>query len=157
MEMITKEDQKIFAVERYTCKSHFFVAIVNKFGEAGGYESLIKVISMPDLSLENLFHIVSFIAKSHQMFHKQFVDAYYDRFRDAVEAKLLSATSAQLRSIKLKRIEEIITSVWQNMLLRKMAYFDLQVLKSKLTVKIGILFMKQSFLEKRIDGAKMID
>ena len=46
------------------------------------------------------------------MFHKQFVDSYYDRFRDAVEAKLLSATSAQLRSIKLKRIEEIITSVW---------------------------------------------
>ena len=43
------------------------------------------------------------------------------------------------------------------MLLRKLAYFDLQVLKSKLTVKIGILFMKQSFLEKRIDGAKMID
>ena len=43
------------------------------------------------------------------------------------------------------------------MLLRKLAYFDLQVLKSKLTVKIGILFMKQTFLEKRIDGAKMID
>ena len=74
-----------------------------------------------------------------------------------MEAKLLSATSAQLRSIKLTRIEEIITFVWQNMLLRKLAYFDLQVLKSKLTVKIGILFMKQSFLEKRIDGAKMID
>lgn len=43
------------------------------------------------------------------------------------------------------------------MLLRRVAYFDLQVLKSKLSVKIGILFMKQSFLEKRIDGAKMIE
>jgi len=41
--------------------------------------------------------------------------------------------------------------------LRRVAYFDLQVLKSKLSVKIGILFMKQSFLEKRIDGAKMIE
>lgn len=47
--------------------------------------------------------------------------------------------------------------VWQNLLLRRVAYFDLQVLKSKLSVKIGILFMKQSFLEKRIDGAKMIE
>ena len=65
MEMITKEDQKIFAVERYTCKSHFFVTIVNKFGEAGGYESLLKVIASPKVSLENLFYIVSFIAKSH--------------------------------------------------------------------------------------------
>ena len=41
--------------------------------------------------------------------------------------------------------------------MRRVAYFDLQVLKSKLSVKIGILFMKQSFLEKRIDGAKMIE
>ena len=38
-----------------------------------------------------------------------------------------------------------------------MAYFDLQVLKSQLSVKVGILFMKQDFLEKRIDGAKLID
>ena len=76
------------------------------------------------------------------MYHKQFVDEFYERFSESVEAKLLSATSAQLRSFKLTRIEEIITHVWQNMLLRKISYFDLQVLKSKLTVKIGILFMK---------------
>lgn len=49
------------------------------------------------------------------------------------------------------------TLVWQNLLTRRMSYFDLQVLKSKLTVKVGILFMKQSFLEKRIDGAKLVD
>ena len=65
MSMINKEDQKIFAVERYTCKSHFLVAVMNKFGEAGGYESLLKVIVMPEVSLENLFHVVSFFVKSH--------------------------------------------------------------------------------------------
>ena len=101
--------------------------------------------------------MVGFFVKSHQMYHKQFVDAFYDRFRDAVEAKLLSATTAQLRAIKLARIEEMIAQVWQTLLLRRMSYFDLQVLKSQLTVKVGILFMKQTFLEKRIDGAKMID
>ena len=47
--------------------------------------------------------------------------------------------------------------IWQTLLLRRMSYFDLQVKKSKLTIEIGILFIKQNFLEKRIDGAKMID
>lgn len=47
--------------------------------------------------------------------------------------------------------------VWQTLLLRCTSYFDLQVQKSKLTIQVGILFIKQNFLEKRIDGAKMID
>ena len=84
----------------------------------------------PDVSLEHLCAMVGFFVKSHQMYHKQFVDAYYDRFRDAVQAKLLSATTAQLRAIKLARIEEMIAQVWQTLLLRRMPYFDLQVLKS---------------------------
>ena len=69
----------------------------------------------------------------------------------------MSATSAQLRLAKMARIEEIITLVWQKCLLRLMSYFDLQIVKNQITLKVGILFMKQTFLEKRIDGAKMID
>ena len=57
----------------------------------------------------------------------------------------------------MARIEEIITLVWQKCLLRLMSYFDLQIVKNQITLKVGILFMKQTFLEKRIDGAKMID
>ena len=91
------------------------------------------------------------------MFHKQFVDEYYERFRDAVEAKLLSATTHQLRQIKLTRIEEILRLIWERLLLRQHDWFDLQVLRSKVAVKIGLMFMKQPFLEKRIDGAKMIE
>ena len=108
MAMITEETQKIFATERYTCKSSFYVAMVNRFGKGEGFEHLLKLIVKQEVSLENLFFMVSFFVKSHQMYHKQFVEAYYDRFRDAVEMKLLSATSLQLRSIKLTRIEEII-------------------------------------------------
>ena len=59
------------------------------------------------------------------MFHKQFVDAFYLKFSDAVQEKLLSATSAQLRLVKLTRVEEIITQVWQKLLLRLLTYFDL--------------------------------
>lgn len=70
MAMIKTEDTKIFAVERYTCKSSFFVAIINRFGETGGFESLLKLIVKPEVSLENLYYLVSFFVKSHQMFHK---------------------------------------------------------------------------------------
>ena len=130
MAMITTEDQRIFATERYTCKSTFLVSLINKFGEQGGFESLISMVTKPEVSLESLFSMVSFFVKSEQMYHRQFVDAYYTKFSQAVEAKLLSATSAQLRTFKLTRIEEIITAVWQKLLLRILAFFDLQVLKS---------------------------
>lgn len=94
MAMLKSEDQKIFSVERYMCKSEAFVANVNKFGEAGGFESLLKMLSKADVSLESVFQIVSFFVKSHAMYHKQFVDDFYDRFSEALEAKLLSATTA---------------------------------------------------------------
>lgn len=70
------------------------------------------MIRSPDVSLENLFYIVSMFTKNQSMYHKQFVDSFYDDFKDAVEFKLLSVTSDQLRQIKLERIDEIITAVW---------------------------------------------
>ena len=115
------------------------------------------MMTKPEVSIDNLFYMVSMFAKSEQMYHKQFVDSYFTKFSEVVRDKLLSATSAQLRLVKLTRIEEIITLVWQKLLLRLMSYFDLQVIKNQISLKVGILFMKQSFLEKRIDGAKMID
>ena len=35
--------------------------------------------------------------------------------------------------------------------------FSLEVVRGKVVVKVGIVFLKQNFLEKRIDGAKMVD
>lgn len=133
------------------------MSLINKFGEQGGFESLLAMVTKPDVSIDNLFYLVSFFVKSEQMYHKQFVDAFYFKFSDAVQEKLLSATSDHLRVVKLTRIEEIITQVWQKLLLRLLSYFELRVIRSQITLKVGILFMKQSFLAKRIDGAKMID
>ena len=85
------------------------------------------------------------------------MDDFYIKFSDTVQSKLLSATSSQLRLAKQVRIDEIIALVWNKLLLRLLSYFELQVIKNQITLKIGVLFMKQTFLEKRIDGAKMID
>ena len=94
MEMITEEVPRIFATERYSCKSSFLVEIINKFGEAGGYESLLNLLSKPEISLEYVYQLVSFFVKSHSLYHRQFVDNFYDRLRDTVEIKLLGVSSA---------------------------------------------------------------
>ena len=43
------------------------------------------------------------------------------------------------------------------MMPRMYTEIDLKVMKSKLQVKVGLLFLKQTFLEKRIDGIKLVD
>ena len=84
MEMIKSEDMKIFATERYTCKSSAFVAIINKFGLAQGFEHLIDLIKSPETSLNNLNYIVTLFCKSQAMYHKQFVDDFYEKFANTV-------------------------------------------------------------------------
>lgn len=93
MALITEESQRIYAVERYTCKSMVFAANINKLGLAGFFQNLLTLISKPETSLENVFYLVSFFTKSHALYHKQFVDEFYEKFSEVVETKLLSATS----------------------------------------------------------------
>ena len=44
MAMITSPDMTIYATERYYCKSSFLVALLNKFGEQGGFDSLLRML-----------------------------------------------------------------------------------------------------------------
>lgn len=82
----------MFATERYSCKSQVFVGLLNKLGHEGTYERMLALISRPDVSIENLHTLVTCFGECQALYHKQFVDNYYERFADAVEAKLLSAT-----------------------------------------------------------------
>lgn len=91
------------------------------------------------------------------MYHKSFVDNYFLRLADAVEDKLANATEAQLRAVRRERIDEIVDRVWRTLLSRVYDRFTLEVVKGKVVVRVGIVFLQQSFLEKRIDGAKMVD
>lgn len=38
-----------------------------------------------------------------------------------------------------------------------MTYFDAQVQKQVFNMNIGVFFLKQKLMERRIDGAKLID
>ena len=90
--MITDPKQKIFATERYCCKSEVFVGMLNKLGLEGAYERILTLIERPDVSIENLHTLVGCFSECSAIYHKQFVDNYYDRFAAVVQTKLLSAT-----------------------------------------------------------------
>ena len=134
-----------------------FTEMVNKFGAAGGFESILQVISSPKTSLTHVFYICDMLAKCQRMFHKSFVDYYFAQFADTVEEKLVHATVAQLKAANRERLDELIDKVWKTLLARLHDSFALEVVRGKVIVKVGIFFLKQNFLAQRIDGAKMID
>ena len=51
----------------------------------------------------------------------------------------------------------MVVCLWDRSMPRVYSEFDLQVEKQIFNLDLGILFMRQNFLEKRIDGAKYID
>ena len=54
MDMITEETPRIWAAERYSCKSTFLASMFNRFGQADGFENLLAQIIKPDQSIENV-------------------------------------------------------------------------------------------------------
>ena len=46
------------------------------------------------------------------LYHKSFVDSYFERLKDAVESKLESAGEAHLRKAQFKTIEDTVQMVW---------------------------------------------
>ena len=58
------------------------------------------------------------ISGCEPLFHKTFVESYFERLKDAVEAKLLGATEGELRATQFKTIEDIVEMVWLKLMKR---------------------------------------
>jgi hypothetical protein len=50
-----------------------------------------------------------------------------------------------------------VSNLWDKILARQYTFFNTQVQKYIFSLQIGIMFLQQKFLEKRIDGAKLVD
>ena len=157
MAMLQREGDVIFVTERPTCRSVMFTEMINDFGRAGGFEDILKLIASPKTTLTHVYYIVEMLSNCQRMYHKSFIDNYFARLADTVEEKLANASEAQLRAVRRERIDEIVDKVWKTLLSRVYDRFTLEVVKGKVVVRVGIVFLQQSFLEKRIDGAKMVD
>ncbi len=157
MRMLAHEGELIYATERAACKSTMLVALLNKFGAADGFDKLLAVVRRAETSLEHVYYLLDMLSKAASLYHRSFVRQFWPRLRDAVQAKLLGATSQQLRQIKKERVDDLVVCLWDRLMGRLYGEADLQVQKQIFNLDIGILFMAQNFLEKRIDGAKYID
>ena len=157
LQMIEQEGQMIVAVVRDTCPSLLLVELVVRFAEAQGYESILEVLARQETSLKGVHDLVEIVNDCSSLYHKTFVDAYFDRLCEVLEAKLQSADDKQLRLAKFTMIEQTVDTLWLKLMMRKMPETERQISKFKLLTKLGILFLKQNFLQKRVDGAAAID
>ena len=97
------------------------------------------------------------ISGCEPLYHKSFVESYFTRLKDVVEAKLLNAPEQQLKDTRFKTIEDTVEMVWLKLMKRKVPETEMKNGKYQLLTKLGLLFLKQSFITKRIDGAMAID
>lgn len=90
------------------------------------------------------------------MFNKIFIDKFYPQLFQAVRNKILNASEALLRNFKKDRIDMLVSSIFSGFFTRIMAYQPRDLARNSFMLDIGIQFLRLNFLEKRIDGAKMI-
>ncbi len=101
--------------------------------------------------------MVDCLGKIAVLFHKSFIDNYLERLRNAVLKKIITATEVQIRSMKQQRMEELVTTLWEKIMARAYNNVETSIQKNIFNLEIGALFMRQTFLERRIDGARIID
>jgi len=90
------------------------------------------------------------------MFNKAFVNDYFPALFLAIKKKILSSSEASLRNFRKERVDTLIQYLFNIMMTRIMPYQVRENEKNKLSLDIGCYFLTLNFLEKRIDGAKLI-
>lgn len=52
---------------------------------------MLEVLAKPETSLEGTHDLVRLMGQTAGLYHKTFVDSFFDRLKDVVEAKMLGA------------------------------------------------------------------
>ena len=127
LEMIEQVGQVIVAVERTQQKSLLLTELLVCFADASGFESLLEVIAKPETDLKAVRDLVKIVSESHKLFHKTFVDLFFQRLRETVEAKLKSANEEQLRAATFQMIEETVDMIWIKIMTRLVPNVERQI------------------------------
>lgn len=122
--MLAKVEDIIYATERYKCKSTVFVNMLNKFGSEQGYEKILATINHESTSIDLVYYLVVALGNCVENYHKAFLDKYFERFKVAIESKILTTDEKQLRLMRRERTEEIVNTLWEKLMARLMSYFE---------------------------------
>lgn len=87
------------------------------------------------------------------------MDKFCGKFCEVVKHKMLTATQQQLRNTKKEKFDEILENLYKKVMRRVQGetYASIVARKHIASVELGIFFLDQTFLEKRIDGLKLIN
>lgn len=103
--------------------------------------------------------IIDSIAKCACVLHQGVVNEYLEQFERAAVDKIMKATNRQQRSTSKEVTDEIIDKLYKEILPR-LASRDAAGLfcdRHLATLDIGVLFLAQDFLGRRVDGVKLIN
>lgn len=110
------QGNRIYAVQRKECKSDMINEFLNTFGRLGGFDLMLKRMREVNQDQMELYLVSSYIesvASAGPLFHKQFVNEYFDQFLQAVKQSLLGSSKAQLRLLKYDKINKIVEILFQ--------------------------------------------
>lgn len=108
------------------------------------------------LSLETVFYYLDSITNCYLVFNKAFVNEYFPALFLAIKKKILTSSEASLKNFKKERVDTLIQYLFNILMSRLLPYQIRENQKNVVTLDIGCYFLTLNFLEKRIDGAKMI-
>lgn len=98
------------------------------------------------------------LAKCSCVLHQSVVGEYFEKMETAVLRKILRATNRQLRNTNKEVTDGIVENLYKDILPR-LASRDavgLSCDKKMAILDIGLLFLSQDFLGRRVDGVKLI-
>jgi hypothetical protein len=151
-------------VQRKQCRSDLLIDFLNTFGRLGGFEKLVERMSDfgPEASeadeLTFIGLIVESIAKCACVLHQGVVAEFLEKIEKAALDKIMRATNRQQRSTSKETTDEIVDKLYKDVLPR-IASRDAAGLfcdRQLATLDIGVLFLSQDFLGRRVDGVKLI-
>ena len=102
---------------------------------------------------------VDCVAKSAPLFHRHFIKDFFPELEKAVLASLLGSNPAQLRNTSKERFDETLESLYKVLLPRlgTRTPLSLNADKHMVCIELGLHFLDQNFLNKRIDGLKLVN
>ena len=146
---------EIFAIERKKCKSTLMTRFLNRFGELGGFAKMKQAIEDPEVAIDTAYYYLDCIHRSSFLFHRIYVNAEFESLAETASRKLLSINEQQIRNIKKERVDAYIKCI-EVIISRLKGTDPRRRYIGKLSLELALIFLKQTFLERRIDGAKLI-
>jgi hypothetical protein len=123
------------------------------------YEKILDRINLDGndtLGIETVFYYVDSLAKCQSVLNKGFLLEYLTPLSSAIKKKLLTSGENLYRNVRKDRLDSLISSLMNGLLIRVTPYRERECLKNMLSLELASHLLSLNFLERRIDGAKFI-